>query len=299
MVIFAVYLGRIRVYDEDAAADASRGRTLTPIVVEMMHKRRVAEVLLDFCLIALAYYAAYRLKFEGEAFVSSFPKFYTSLPLIVPMQLMAFFTVGVYRGIWRYFGLMDAVVVATGVALGVAATVVPILVAAPFFSYSRAVFVIYALLLTMFVTLSRASFRLIGEFLHRRRDASKRLIIYGSGDEGAMALSEIRNMTLSSYRMLGFVDDDPEQLRTRIHGYRVLGGFDHLVAEVERRAIDAVVISRRSVPAEQLDHLERLCEDAGVALFRLLVDLRPVRNVGGHDRVTVLHPKRTLADRSR
>ncbi|PYR10975.1 MAG: glycosyl transferase, partial [Acidobacteria bacterium] len=60
MVMFAAYLAGIRVYD-DADARARRG-SLTPIVVEFMHKRRVAEVLLDFCLIVMCYYAAYRMR---------------------------------------------------------------------------------------------------------------------------------------------------------------------------------------------------------------------------------------------
>src|SRR5207247_7295188 len=62
MVLFAAYLAGIRVYDE---ADVRvRERRLTPIVVNFMYKRRVAEVVLDFCLIALAYYLSYRLRFE-------------------------------------------------------------------------------------------------------------------------------------------------------------------------------------------------------------------------------------------
>jgi UDP-GlcNAc:undecaprenyl-phosphate GlcNAc-1-phosphate transferase len=298
MVIFAVYLGRIHVYSGDTAR-GQRDGTLTPIIVEMMHKRRVAEVLLDFCLIALAYYAAYRLKFEAEDFLANFQNLYRSLPLVVAIQLLAFFVVGVYRGVWRYFGLMDSVVVAKGVALGVVGAVVTLVFATRFFSYSRTVFVIYALLLMMFVTLSRASFRLFGEFLHRQRDASQRMIIYGAGDEGAMALSELRNMTPSAYRVLGFVDDDPGQIRTRVHGYPVLGGFEHLVAELERRAIDGVVISRRSVSAEKVELLERLCADGGVALFRLHVDLRPVTTVGRRDRIAMIHAKGTPPDRRR
>ena len=48
MVLFAAYLAGIRVYD-DTDARVKQG-ALTPIVVDFMYKRRVAEVLLDFCL---------------------------------------------------------------------------------------------------------------------------------------------------------------------------------------------------------------------------------------------------------
>jgi UDP-GlcNAc:undecaprenyl-phosphate GlcNAc-1-phosphate transferase len=298
LTIFAVYLGRIRVYSEDEVR-ARRGRSFTPIVVEMMHKRRVAEVLLDFCLIALAYYAAYRLKFEAEEFRLNFTTFYRSLPLVVSMQLIAFFVVGVYRGVWRYFGLMDAVVVAQGVALGAVSTIVALLFATRFFSYSRTVFAIYMVLLLMLMTLSRASFRLIGEFLHRQRDGSQRLIIYGGGADGAIALAELRQGD-SAYRIVGFVDDDREQLRTRIHGYPVLGGYDYLVGALERHAVDAVVISCRTVQPEQLQRIERLCADASIALFRLKVDLRQVLGPSERrSRVAVLHPKRSPSDIAR
>ena len=80
MVLFAAYLAGIRVY-EDADARVQQG-TLTPIIVEFMYKRRVAEVLLDFCLISVCYYAAYRMRFEDpEDFMKNFQMFSSSLPV--------------------------------------------------------------------------------------------------------------------------------------------------------------------------------------------------------------------------
>jgi UDP-GlcNAc:undecaprenyl-phosphate GlcNAc-1-phosphate transferase len=64
MIGFAVYLARIRVYEEsDLGKVPAAG--LTPLLVDFMYKRRVAEVLLDLCLIPVAYYGAYRLRFGG------------------------------------------------------------------------------------------------------------------------------------------------------------------------------------------------------------------------------------------
>src|SRR4051812_7594474 len=114
MALFAAYLAGIRVYDENDSR--VRDSRLTPIVVEFMYKRRVAEVLLDFCLVTIAYYGAYKLRFEDpEDFMKNFAIFSRLLPLVLATQLIAFFIVGVYRGMWRYFGMMDTVVVAKGV----------------------------------------------------------------------------------------------------------------------------------------------------------------------------------------
>ena len=54
------------------------------------------------------YYAAYRLRFEDpEDFMKNFANFSRSLPVVLAAQMVAFFAVGVYRGVWRHFGMMD------------------------------------------------------------------------------------------------------------------------------------------------------------------------------------------------
>jgi FlaA1/EpsC-like NDP-sugar epimerase len=51
-------------------------------------------------------------------------------------------------------------------------------------SYSRTVFVIDAILLAVLLTVSRASFNLIAEVLHRNV-RGHRVVIYGAGDGGS------------------------------------------------------------------------------------------------------------------
>ena len=111
--MFAIYLGGIRVYETADAAALERGG-LTPIVVDFVYRRRVAEVLLDFVLVTVSYYAAYRLKFDFIEFAANFTYFTQSLPVVVAVQLAAFFAVGVYQGVWRHFSASDAVTVVRG-----------------------------------------------------------------------------------------------------------------------------------------------------------------------------------------
>ena len=117
-----------------------------------MYKRRVAEVMLDLCLIPVAYYTAYRLRFEGALFATNYQFFIQSLPVVIAAQLLALFIVGGYRGTWRHFGMMDAVVFAKGVLLGTVASQIAILYIYRFESYSRAVFVIDAALLMLLLS---------------------------------------------------------------------------------------------------------------------------------------------------
>ena len=274
MMLFAAYLGGIRVYD-DTDSRVKQG-AFTPIVVEFMYKRRVAEVFLDFCLAALCYYTAYRLRFEDpEEFMKNFGTFRVSLPVILASQMMAFFVVGVYRGVWRHFGMMDSLVVARGVLFGTIGAQVFILYVYHYFAYSRTVFAIYGVLLLMAATLARASFRIVGEFAQRQRQSGRRAVIYGAGDAGGLVIREVLSRD-GDIRILGFIDDDPRKAGIRVMGYPVLGGYSALGVLVKASSVDAVVVSARSMSPERLNNLEVLCSGCGVQLSRLRVGLESI-----------------------
>jgi UDP-GlcNAc:undecaprenyl-phosphate GlcNAc-1-phosphate transferase len=277
MVLFAAYLGGIRVYD-DTDARVKQG-TFTPILVEFMYKRRVAEVLLDFCLVTLSYYVAYRMRFEDPVeFMMNFPMFQTSLPVILAAQMLAFFAVGVYRGVWRHFGMLDTLVIARGVFVGAVSAQLFILYGYRFFAYSRTVFAMYALLLLLAVTLSRASFRLLGELARRQRQSGHRAVIYGAGDAAGLAIRELLARD-DRLRIIGFIDDDPRKNGIRAMGYPVLGGYSALTVLVKASSIDSVVLSARHMSPERLGNLEVLCAEHNVLLSRLRVGLEPLVSV--------------------
>ena len=160
MGTFALYLGRVRIYGERPPV-VSNGNGFTPLFGELMYKRRVLEVIMDFAVIAAAYYAANRLRFDVEAYAANAESFYGSLPIVLAVQLVAFFVVGVYRGEWHVYGLQDAVTALKGVVLGVSAVA---LFVRPLFSYTadpRMIFVYYAAILAVLMVTSRAFFRLV------------------------------------------------------------------------------------------------------------------------------------------
>ena len=282
MTLFAVYLGGIRVYDDDRRGALERGSS-TPIVVDFIYKRRVAEVLLDFVLVTVLYYAAYRLRFEFIEFAANFTYFTQSLPVVVAAQLAAFFAVGVYRGVWRHFSASDAVTVVRG---ALTSTILSALIFAYMFrdvpttpnveNYSSTVLIIYAVVVVLMVTGSRASFRVISDVLQRRRQTGRRIVVYGAGDGGAMAVRELLSNPDHDVRLVGFIDDDPRKRRARVRGYPVLGSFDTLSQLVLSSSLDAIVLSTRSIDAIRLRQLETLCADHAVELSRLVVGLEPV-----------------------
>ena len=275
MVIFTVYLANVRVY-EDADVPQLRERNITPLAIGFMYKRRVAEVLLDVCLVSFCYYSAYRLRFGDVELTVFFEGFLESLPIVLGLQMAAMFVAGVYRGTWRLFSLMDGVVIGKAVLGGTVSIMMSILYLNRFERYSRGVFIIYAALLMLMMMTSRASFRLISEFARRRRKDGPRLVIYGAGEGGLLAVRELLNDRAQNYRLLGFVDDDSRTHQSRLHGYAVLGAYDTVVNLIRGGEVDAIVISARLMDVSRLRQLEQLCTENNVRLDRLQVGLTPL-----------------------
>jgi UDP-GlcNAc:undecaprenyl-phosphate GlcNAc-1-phosphate transferase len=241
----------------------------------MMYKRRVAEVLLDFCLVSCAYYAAFRLKFDGAQFMNVFPAFLQSLPIALAVQMVTFFIVGIYRPVWRFFSLNDAVAFAKSILLGVVLTLVITVYLFRLRDVSPPVFVIYAALLMLLATGSRASFRLINEFARRRRKGHS-LVVYGAEKPGSLLVRELLTREHVPYRMVGFIDDDAAKQGTRVQGYPVLGGYETLTRLLTHGTVDAVVIAFRPDDCSHFDDLVKLCRERQIELSRLHLTLEEI-----------------------
>ncbi len=276
MVIFAVYLARIRVYaPADLASAPPAG--VTPLFGNFMYKRRVAEILLDLCLISIAYYSAYHLRFgDPNVLILNYQMFLRSLPIVLACQVVALFVVGGYRGTWHSFGMMDAVVFAKGVVLGTVSAMMLLLFVYHFDDYSRAVFVIYAALLFLLLAGSRAAFRLVSEFADRRQSAGRRCVIYGISGAGVATIREAFDH--QPLKIVGFVDDDPMQADGRVHGYMVLGDSRRLFAMIRNREVECVVVNTRMTDEARLQELDALCQAHGVEVVRIQLNLTPIHN---------------------
>jgi UDP-GlcNAc:undecaprenyl-phosphate GlcNAc-1-phosphate transferase len=140
-----------------------------------------------------------------------------------------------------------------------------------FQNYSRAVFVIYAALLMLLLAGSRASFRLVSEFVLRRLAVGQRCVIYGMN---GMSLATIREAfgADAALKVIGFIDDDPMHHRTRVGGYSVLGDFDNLRAIIGRREVDCVIVN---IPLtdDTLRTLDVICREHEVELVRPQLNL--------------------------
>ena len=267
MSLFAVFLTRVHVYEDRPTGDA-----ITPLVADFMFKRRVVEVIVDFCAIGVAYYGAYRLRFmDAEVYLVNAEAFYESLPVVLAAQLIAFFIVGVYRGTWHYFNTRDGLTLFKGVVLGTAASQIILLYLYEIPAHSRGVFLIYVVLAFALTSLARASFRGVVA-LARNERLVRRVVIYGAGEHAAVAVQELHQQG-PRIKVVGFVDDDPDAARQRVEGFAVLGGFETLTQMIGAGSVEMVILNREHIDDERLSTVEALCEEHDVSLLRLHVGI--------------------------
>jgi UDP-GlcNAc:undecaprenyl-phosphate GlcNAc-1-phosphate transferase len=283
MGLFAVFLTRVHVYEDQAKRDDA----VTPLLADFMYKRRVVEVVFDAAAIAMAYYGAYRLRFiDTGQYLANVETFYDSLPLVLAAQLIAFFIVGVYRGTWHYFDWRDGVTLLKGAALGTAAAQLALLYVYDTANHSRAVFLIYFVLTLAITIIARVSFRGVVA-LARHDRLMRKVVIYGAGEHAAIAVEELQHNG-GRLKVLGFVDDDPNAAEDRIEGYAVLGDFDTLTQLIGDNTVDVVVLNREHIDDDRLSVLELACEEHDVTLLRLHVGIEELVSHQGASRAARL-----------
>src|SRR5882762_5591894 len=277
LTLLGVYLAGVKGYDEEADVRAARDTPLFAFLVDFSYKRRIFEVLLDVILIVLAYWSAYAIKFEPFSDSPAWKLFLRTLPVLVVVRLAAFLLFGVYRGIWRYTGMDDLMAFAKAVAAGSLISLVIVLFKFRFQGFSRAIFLIDALVMLLLLAGSRVAFRFFRQVLPAANgDTARRVLIYGAGDAGELLLRELLNNRELSYAPVGFMDDDPQKQGKVIHGFRVFGGNGLLGKIVSDHQIEQLLISTPRISPERLAEIGRECEARNIELKRMSIKIESI-----------------------
>jgi FlaA1/EpsC-like NDP-sugar epimerase len=272
--------------------------------------RRAGQVAVDACLIALAYYLAYVLRFD-----SGVPGRYEELlgdtiVFVVVVKLVVFALFGLYSKLWRFVDQKDfeaivkAVVVASVVVIAGLFLLVPTDSDPP-----RGVVALDFLIALGLISGSRFLVRAAVERPARSaliERATREVLIVGAGNGGQQVAFELRRNPELSSAPVGFVDDDPRKQGMRIAGLKVLGTTDDLPRVLDEAKPEEVIIAIPSAPGIVRAKVVTACRERGIPVrtlpttFELLSGgvnlMRQVREVRVED-VLGREPVRMEVDR--
>ena len=98
-------------------------------------------------------------------------------------------------------------------------------------------------------------------FLTRMKGVTKRdinsenVLIYGAGEAGVLLVKESRINPNFSYRIVGFLDDNPNKKGGKVYGLKVLGGLEDVEKIIEKNDVSKIIISMPSVEQSKISNI--------------------------------------------
>lgn len=227
----------------------------------------------DALIFALAHIAAYLFRFEFSLNPFYIQQIQSVLVWLIPLKLIVFLSFGLYRGMWRYISVRDFWFIAQATFVSTLLIMAIMLYINRFEGYSRAVFVIDGVLTFLFIGGLRMAIRLYFTMYTTSRISPvsfpkinfKKVLIIGAGAAGEKILREIIENYQLHYKVIGFVDDDPEKKGRSIHGIPVIGSVDNLAYVLEKEEVQEILIAIPSASGDQIRHVVEVCQSCAVS----------------------------------
>ncbi len=241
-------------------------------------------MVLDVLVVLAAYTAGLLLRFDGKVPHENAIFVLQALPLIAGGYVLGNWIFGVYRTMWSYGSLGDILALFRPV-LAVTLVVFGINMWFQDRNLPLSVVLMSGALIFPGMAFVKMRTRLLMR-LPWSASASRRLLIVGAGHTGQLLARELQNTPELNYQPVGFVDDDPKKLRTRIHGLRVLGTLPEIESVCRRVDADVVAIAIPRAPGYLVRDIVGACQRQSV----------PVRMVPGVDNWVLGHGHDTLRE---
>jgi len=240
---------------------------------QLKNPRFYMVLLSDAVILALAYVAAYLIRFEFSLTPAYLRQMQDVLIWLVPLKLAVFLSFGMYRGMWRYTSVRDYWLIARATLVSSLLIVVIIIFINQFQGYSRAVFIIDGVLTFLFIGGLRIAIRSYFALYGNPRSTSKlspkehfkKVLIIGAGAAGEKILREIIENYHLRYKVVGFIDDDPGKAGRSIHDVSVIGNIENLAKIADDNNIQEILIAIPSATGDRIRRVIEACQSTGVS----------------------------------
>jgi FlaA1/EpsC-like NDP-sugar epimerase len=276
-----------------------------------VHRHSIPQLLVDGVLVALAYYLAFQLRFDGHVLTRYDELFDKTVPWVVPVSLAVFAAFGLYQRLWTFVGQRDyeavikGAIVSTVLIVGAIALLHPVqlgpnvefrhntfqIVSTPVTLPASVIALFFLLTLTLLIGV-RFLVHLVVEGRVRSFRVSKGardVLIVGGGDGGRLVARELARNPQLRLRPVGFVDDDPRKQGIKDeYGLKVLGttSAEDLARILDEVEPDEVIIAIPSAPGTVRARVVTACRERGIPVRTTPTVFELLRDGSGQLKVT-------------
>ena len=248
--------------------------------------RKGSQVFLDLLVVASSLLLSYLLRFEFSPSNEDWQRCLFQLCIVVPYELFFLYLFGIYKQIWRYTSVSEALKIFQALIVASIPLLIARLVQFEFFGFgpfSFSITLINLCLAAAGLIGIRTIRRLVYEHMQKNRTRSAQtnkrgVLLLGAGRAGVNTLLEIKGRGDFDLIVKGFLDDDPSKQGAVINGVKVLGKIGDLPKIVEKLSIDHVILSIAQTSRQNIQKIVYVCESVPIkvrvipGLYELLQD---------------------------
>lgn len=238
--------------------------------------KRIVLMIIDIAIVIMASFGALIVRFEFR--LSTVPKYFIEvvwgvLPLTLVAAILIFSAFKMYSIMWKYAGSTEMAYLLAACIVDAFCNSIIIL-----FSYRdreypipRSCYFLYGVLLLALMFVSRYARRALRIFGKKSKNKAevRRVLIYGAGEAGNNIVHEITKSEFVDMHIVGFIDDDPGKTGRYMHGAKVLGTKDDVIAIAESQNLDEIIIAIPTATPQQMKEILDVCKETGCELKRL------------------------------
>lgn len=203
----------------------------------------------------------------------SLPLWNVDTTLVLLLQGLVFWRVGLYRGLWRFASVSDLLNIFKASFIGLVGIVL-VLMWKRFDGVPMSVLVIYPFALSALLGAPRLLYRAWKDYQALQSDSSaRRVLILGAGQAAETLVRDLRRS--GNFEPVGLLDDAPHLRGAKLQGLPILGSLDDAQAVVRETAAKLLVIAMPSLDAAGMQRVVAICESTGVP-FRTVPKLSDI-----------------------
>jgi FlaA1/EpsC-like NDP-sugar epimerase len=246
---------------------------MAPRLANILPKALV--VVHDLAMVWVCWIGLNLLRYSFEPVHGPIRLFSPTVWMVLAVQGMIFWRMGLYRGLWRFASLPDLINIAKASLLGVMLIALGLFLITRLELVPRSALVLYPIVLIVLLGGPRLLYRAWKDSREAsgRSPAAVRVLVLGAGRAGEALIRELFHDR--HYIPVGFLDDDGRLHGAKLHGVPVLGPLDELVDIARETDARLVVIAMPTADAAQMQRAVALCDDTNLP-FRTVPRLQDV-----------------------